>query len=163
MTFITTACYWKKSSSNRQPVFIAWKPWKSVEIKAVFSQAFHVQLIIIGYLFKLHSQVYTVFIGNIIHCKRKVSDLSWTHFIKMNTLFIKYQMKERNKIRKAGGRGEVRVILFCPFSTPSFFLGWLFTYVFCSCIKAFCVPLPWSLIWLSHMKDKKNGTELALT
>lgn len=52
----------KPSSNNRKSVFMTQNPWKSVDIEAVFPQAIQVQLIIIGYLFKLHSQVYIVFI-----------------------------------------------------------------------------------------------------
>lgn len=128
----------KPSSNNRKSVFMTQNPWKSVDIEAVFPQAIQVQLIIIGYLFKLHSQVYIVFIWNML---QKITDLSWTHFIKMSSLFVKHQMKQRNKTGKVEGRGEALVILFCPFSTPSCFLCWLFTYTFCSCIL-FLFPSP---------------------
>lgn len=69
----------------------------------------------------------------------------------MSSLFVKHQMKQRNKTGKVEGRGEALVILFCPFSTPSCFLCWLFTYTFCSCIL-FLFPSP----QFAHLTGK-NG------
>lgn len=153
-----------------QLVFITWKPWKSVDIKAVFSKAFQVKLIIIGYIFKLHSQVYIVFIRSIIHYKRKVPDLSLTHFIKMSSHFLKHQIKQRNKIGKVGERCHVWKTLvnwsewFCPFPAPSCFLGWLFTHIFCTCIKAVGIPLPQfdHFTWKITRMGQVTKAELAL-
>lgn len=78
----------------------------------------------------------------------------------MSSLVIKFQMIQGNKIRKVRGRGEVRVILFCLFSTPPILLlSRLAVYLYIlSCVRAFCISLPWSPICPSHMKDNKNET-----